>query len=91
MAALQLFAPFEQTPPVTRPARQLPPPGLLVFGWVDDSQKLLPWRGIAVFSGAQQTSGYSKINTLPQRPSAFSPFVAASLFNGPSNLPRAQN
>jgi hypothetical protein len=57
----------------------------------DDSQKLLPWRGIAVFSGAQQTSGYSKINTLPQRPSAFSPFVAASLFNGPSNLPRAQN
>jgi hypothetical protein len=40
-----------------------------------------PW-GIAVLSGAQQTSGYSKINTLPQRPFAFSPFVAASLFNG---------
>jgi hypothetical protein len=41
----------------------------------DDSRKLRPWRGIAVLSGAQQTSGYSKINTLAQRPSAFSPFV----------------
>jgi hypothetical protein len=29
----------------------------------DDSQKLLPWRGIALLSGAQQPR-YSKINTL---------------------------
>ena len=26
----------------------------------DDSQKLLPWRGMTLLSGAQQTSGYSK-------------------------------
>src|SRR5713101_858778 len=36
----------------------------------DDSQKLLPWRGIRLLSGAQQASGYSKINNLTQRPSA---------------------
>jgi hypothetical protein len=32
----------------------------------DDSQKLRPWRGIRLLSGAQQTSGYSEINTLPR-------------------------
>lgn len=36
----------------------------------DDSQKLLPWRGIRLPSGAQRNSGYSKINNLTQTPSA---------------------
>jgi hypothetical protein len=35
----------------------------------DDSQKLLPWRGTGLLSGAQQTSGYYKLNTLTQHPS----------------------
>ena len=36
----------------------------------NDSQKFLPWRGIALLSGAQQTSGYCRINTVAQRQSA---------------------
>jgi len=35
-----------------------------------DSQKLWPRKGVAILSGAQQTSGsFAKINTLAQRPS----------------------
>ena len=32
------------------------------------SQKLLPWRGITLLSGAQTALAYGEINTLPQRP-----------------------
>jgi hypothetical protein len=34
----------------------------------DDAQKLRPWRGIRLLSGAQQTSGYSEINTFTSQP-----------------------
>jgi hypothetical protein len=50
----------------------------------DDSQKLRPWRGIKLLSGAQQTSGYSEINTLPRsRCSMRLRFRWAEGFTGP--------
>jgi hypothetical protein len=33
-----------------------------------DSQKLLPWRGLALLSGAQQISGSRQNHTLAQTP-----------------------
>jgi hypothetical protein len=32
----------------------------------DDSQKLLPWRGTSLLSGAQETSGSQQNHTLTQ-------------------------
>ena len=54
----------------------------------DDSQKLLPWRGIHFSSGAQPTSGYRKINTLTQTPEGSRPFFFGPTVLGPAYFPK---
>ncbi len=49
----------------------------------DVSQKLRPWRGIRVLSGAQQTPAQWRINTLPQRAAAAPGFLVLLSPPGP--------
>jgi hypothetical protein len=54
----------------------------------DDSQKLLPWRGISLLSGAQKTSGFRQNQHSNSNPGVPTTTGQASLGSG-SSLARA--